>query len=122
LLPGTRGASVPAVSPGWYDGGERFEIEFSDGLESLGGGAVAKAIGKCFEPGGIVGLQGEEFVDGVMPALRAGTAVGGTAIADGGLFLPGLAAGTVSGLALGVGESVVALWLAAAWHGVFSVT
>jgi hypothetical protein len=122
LVVGSSGGSVAAVTAGWGDGGERFEIEVGDGLEGLGGGTVAEGFGERLEPGDVVGLQGEEFFDGISPALRAGAAIGGTTISDEGLTLLVLVAGAVAGLALGVGEGVVALGFAASWHGLFSVT
>jgi hypothetical protein len=110
--PKPRGGSISA----------NVKIELDDGLESLGGGAVTKAVGQGVAPGGVFGLQGEQFGDGVVPSLRSGASVRRTAIADGEWRLLGLPAGAISGLSFGVAEGVVTYRLAASWHGVFSVT
>jgi len=51
--------SITTVSTRWHDGSEFIEIEFDDGLQCLGGGAVAEAVGQSVAPGGIFSLQGE---------------------------------------------------------------
>ena len=69
--------SVAAVAAWRDDVGERFEVEFDDGLERLGGGGVGEGCpGKAVVPGAIFGLQGEQFGDGVTPALGSGAPVG----------------------------------------------
>ena len=117
-----RCGSITAISARWDDFGEWFEVEFSDGLQRISGGTVAEAVGQGIVPGGILGLQGEQLGDGVAPALRSGAMVGRQTVADRGWCLPGLAAGTIAGLSLGVAEGLLALRLAAFWHLLFSVT
>jgi hypothetical protein len=117
-----RYASIASKAARRLDFGENVKIELDDGLESLGGGAVTKAVGQGVAPGGVFGLQGEQFGDGVVPSLRSGASVRRTAIADGEWRLLGLPAGAISGLSFGVAEGVVTYRLAASWHGVFSVT
>jgi hypothetical protein len=117
-----RYASIASKPTRRLDVSEDIKIELDDGLESLGGGAVTKAVGQGVAPGGVFGLQGEQFGDGVVPSLRSGASVRRTAIADGEWRLLGLPAGAISGLSLGVAEGVVTYRLAASWHGVFSVT
>ena len=68
--------SITTVSTRWHDGSEFIEIEFDDGLQCLGGGTVAKAVGQGVAPGGVFGLQGEEFGDGVAPSLWSGASIG----------------------------------------------
>jgi hypothetical protein len=64
------------------DVGEDVKIEFDDGLKSLGGGAVAKAVRQGVAPGGVFGLQGEQFGDCIAPSLWSGAAIHRSAIAD----------------------------------------
>ena len=77
-----RYASIASKATRRLDVGEDIKIELDDGLESLGGGAVAKAVGQGVAPGGVFGLQGEQFGDGVVPSLRSGASIGRSAIAD----------------------------------------
>ena len=114
--------SITSKATWRLDIGEDAEIEFDDGLESLGGGAVAKAVGQSVAPSGVFGLQGEQFGDGVVPSLRSGASVRWPAMADAGWRVLGLATSAISGLSFGVAESVVTFRLSASWHGVFSVT
>jgi hypothetical protein len=117
-----RYASIASKATRRLDVSENVKIELEDGLESLGGGAVTKAVGQGVAPGGVFGLQGEQFGDGVVPSLRSGASVRRTAIADAGWRLLGLATSAITGLSFGVAEGVVTFRLAASWHGVFSVT
>jgi hypothetical protein len=117
-----RYASIASKAARRLDFGENVKIELDDGLESLGGGAVTKAVGQGVAPGGVFGLQGEQFGDGVTPSLWSGASVHWSAIADLWRRLLGLATSTISGLSFGVSESVVTCRLAASRHGVFSVT
>ena len=117
-----RYASIASKATRRLDLSENVKIEFDDGLESLCGGAVPKAVGQGVAPGGVFGLQGEQFGDGVMPSLRSGASVRRAAIADAGWRLLGLATSAISCLSFGVGEGVVTFRLTASGHGVFSVT
>ena len=117
-----RYASIASKATRRLDVSEDVKIELDDGLESLGGGAVAKAVGQGVAPGGVFGLQGEQFGDGVVPSLWSGASIRRSAIADQRWRLLGLPTGAISGLSFGVAEGVVTCRLAASWHGVFSVT
>jgi len=117
-----RFGSVTAIAAWGDDRGEVVEIEVDDGLKRLRRSTVAKAVGQGVGPGGILGLQGEQFGDGVTPALSSAASVDWPAEADQGWLLLGKLAGAIASLAFGVGQGVFALRLAASWHGVFSVT
>lgn len=67
--------SIAAVAARRLDVGECGEVEIDDVLERLGGCAVAQAVGQGVEPGRVLGLQAEQFGDGVVPALRPAAAV-----------------------------------------------
>jgi hypothetical protein len=77
-----RYASIASKPTRRFDVGEDIKIEFDDGLESLGGGAVAKTVGQGVVPGGVFGLQGEQFGDGVAPPLWSGASIRRSAVAD----------------------------------------
>ncbi|HEY3797162.1 MAG TPA: hypothetical protein VGL58_02330, partial [Caulobacteraceae bacterium] len=117
-----RFGSITAIAAWGDDRGEVVEIEVDDGLKRLRRSTVAKAVGQGVGPGGILGLQGEQFGDGVTPALSSAASVRRLAIADRGRGLLGLVAATIAGLAFGVGQGVFALRLATSRHGAFSVT
>src|ERR1700730_8072054 len=117
-----RYASIASKATRRLDFSENVKIELDDGLESLGGGAVTKAVGQGVAPSCVFGLQGEQFGDGVVPSLRSGASVRWPAVADAGWRVLGLATSAISGLSFGVAESVVTFRLSASWHGVFSVT
>src|ERR1700704_731493 len=70
-----RYASIASKATRRLDVSENVKIEIDDGLESLGGGAVTEAVGQGVAPGGVFGLQGEQFGDGVVPSLRSGASV-----------------------------------------------
>jgi hypothetical protein len=74
--------SITSKATRRLDVGEDVKIEFDNGLEILGGGAAAKAVGQGVAPGGVFGLQGEQFGDGVVPSLWSGASIGRSAIAD----------------------------------------
>jgi hypothetical protein len=76
-----RYVSIASKATRRRDVGEDVKIEIDDRLESLGGGAAAKIIGQGVAPGGVFGLQGEQFGDGVVPSLWSGASVGRSAIA-----------------------------------------
>lgn len=111
-----RCGSVAPIAAWRNDFGECLEVEFGDGLEDLGGRAVSEAVGQGIVPSGVLGLQGEQLSDGVVPALGSGTAVRRPAVADQGRRLLGLAASAIAGLSFGVAEGVLALRLATSWH------
>ena len=111
-----RCGSIAAVSAWWFDAGEVGHVEIDNGLQGFGRGGLTQSVWQSVSPGGVVGLQREEFGDGVVPALGTGPAIGRPAIADGGTGLFGLT-GAVSRLSFGVAEGVAALRLWAFWHG-----
>lgn len=111
--------SIAAVAAWRFDCGEviEIEIEIDDGLQGGGGGRVAKGVRQSFAPGGVFGLQGEQFGDGIAPALWSGAPVGGAPVSEHGRGLLGLAAGAIAGLAFGVVERVFPLGRSASGHG-----
>ena len=117
-----RCGSIAAIATRRLDVGEDIKIEIGDGVQDLGGGAVAEAIWQGVAPGGVLGLQSEQFGDRVTPALRPGASICRPAPSDRWKRLLLLAAGTVPGLSFGITERVVTFRLAASWHGEFSVT
>jgi hypothetical protein len=74
--------SVATVAARGEDVGERLEVELNDGRQRLSGGAVGEGLGQGLMPCGVLGLQGEEFGDGVTPALGPGAPVLGPTITD----------------------------------------
>jgi hypothetical protein len=52
------------------------EIELDDGLQGLGGGGGAQSVGQGIGPGGVFGLERDQFSDGVLPSLRPGAPIG----------------------------------------------
>ena len=109
------------------------QVEFGNGPQGLGRGGVAQPVGQGVVPGGVFGLQGEQFGDDVVPALWPGAPVGRPPIAnpnDGGRAIvfvaraidlmpvsgpgdpgrearPGLCPGPAKGTALGTIRSVI---------------
>ena len=73
--PPLRYASITPEARRRLDVGEDVEIEFDDGLESLGDGAVAKVVGQGVAPGGVFGLQGEQFRNRAVPSLWSGASI-----------------------------------------------
>ena len=98
-----RYGSIASVSAWRLGVGELRQVEVNDCLECRGRGGVAQGVRQGIGPGGVVGLQGEQFSNGGVPALGTGAAIHGPAIADGGSRLPGFA-GAVTSLAFGVAE------------------
>ena len=117
-----RSGSIASIATGRLNVGEGIKIEIDNGVQGLGGGAVAEAIWQGVAPGGVLGLQSEQFGDRVTPALRSGASICRSAIADRGKWLLLLPAGTVPGLSFGITQSVAPFRLAASWHCGFSVT
>ncbi len=97
-------------------------MEANDGLQCGGSGSVAEAVRQGVVPDGVLGLQGEQSGDRVVPALRAGAPVDRPPIADDGRRLLSLAASPIAGLAFGVAEWVLTFGMSASWHGWISVT
>jgi hypothetical protein len=111
-----RYASIASKATRRLDVGKDVKIELDDGLQCLGGGAVAEAVRQGVAPGGVFGLQGEQFGDCVTPSLWSGASIRRSAIADRWWRLLGLPTGTISGLSFGVAEGVVTCRQAASWH------
>src|SRR6266481_9126296 len=105
--------SIAAEAAWRLDRSELVEIQINNGLKRFAGGAVAGGFGERLEPGEVFGLQGDEFGDGVMPALRPAAAIGRPTVAHN--RRSGVA-GSVERLALGAGECVVAPRLASLGH------
>jgi hypothetical protein len=113
--------SISSVSEWWHDDGEFIEIEFDDRQQSCSGWTVAKTVGQGVAPGGVFGLQGEQFGDGIAPALRPGASVGRSPIAEDGGWLVGLVASAIARLSFGVAERMLSLGLSASRHRLTSV-
>jgi hypothetical protein len=77
-----RYASIASKTTRRLDVGEDVKIELDDGVQCFGGGAVAEAVGHGVAPGGVFGLQGEQFGDRIVPSLWSGASVRRSAIAD----------------------------------------
>jgi hypothetical protein len=72
----------------------------------LGSSAVLEVVGQGFEPGTVLGLEGEQNADGVAPALGAAAMIGRSPVAD---RRPCYGVGgAISGLSLGIGHRFVA--------------
>ena len=61
-----------------------------------------------------IGLQGDQFVDGIAPALRTAAPIGGPAVSD--YRHPIVLACSMACLPLGVAESTLSFRLATSWH------
>jgi hypothetical protein len=68
--------SISPISTRRLDGDKVVKVEFGDCLQRHPGGAVVQCFGESVEPGGMFGLQREEFGDGGAPALWPGSAGG----------------------------------------------
>jgi hypothetical protein len=101
------------------DSDEFVEVEIENGLQCLTGGSVAQRLGQCFEPLRVLVLQGDEFGDGIVPALMAAAAVGGSAVAD---DRGAGVARAIAGLPLGPGKRPVASRFASSGDGRICVT
>ena len=62
--------SVPAITARRRDSRQRIEIEFSNGLERVGGRRAAQRLWQGFKPGGVGGLERQQFGNRVVPALK----------------------------------------------------
>ena len=107
--------SIASVTAWRHDGSEFVEVEFDNRLQRHGCGRVAEAVGQCVGPGGVFGLQGEQFGDGIAPALRPGAPIGWPSIADHRRSLLCLVVGTIAGLPFGVAEWLLSLGLSPLW-------
>jgi len=117
-----RCSSIASIATWQFDIIEGIKIEIDDGLQSLGGGVVAEVFWQGFAPAGVIGLQGEKLGDSVTPTLRSGASIDWPSIVDRGRRLMVPLTGAISGLPLGVAESVATFGAAASRHGAFSVT
>jgi hypothetical protein len=90
------------------------ELEVDESLQGFTGGSVTQGLGQRLEPLRILALQGDQFIDGIAPALMAASAISRSAVADDRSV--GMAR-SITRLALGAGERLVALWLASFGHG-----
>jgi hypothetical protein len=73
---------IAAVATRRIDGRQGVEIEICDSLQRLSGWRSVKAFGKCVEPCNVFGLQGDQFADGIAPALRAAAPISRSAVSD----------------------------------------
>jgi hypothetical protein len=117
-----RCTSIASITTWQFEVVEGVEIEIDDSLQSLGGGVVAQVFWLRVAPSGVFGLQGEEFGDRVAPTPRPGASIDWPAIADQVRRLLVFLTGAISGLSLGVAESVATFRAAASRHNAFSVT
>ena len=105
--------SIAAEAAWWHDGDQFVEVEIDDRLQCFAGSALLKVFGQRLEPSRVLALQGDEFGDGIAPALGAAASVGRSPVMD---YRPGCGArGAMPGLSLGIGQRSVAEGLAG--HG-----
>jgi hypothetical protein len=91
------------------------EVEFVDGLQRFGSGAFLKVVGQGLEPSPVFGLEGRQDSDRILPASSPASAIGRSPVMD---YRHGSGAGSaMAGLALGIGQGLVAEGLAG--HGFF---
>ena len=98
--------SITAEAAWRFDRLQLGQIEVVQGLQRLGGGALAQAIGQCFQPGGVFALQRDQAGHRILPTLRASAPVDGTAGANN--RHAGGASGQVARLAFRVGHGLFA--------------
>jgi len=97
-----RGWLIPAESLGRFD----VEVEIVDGPQRLGGGAFLKAVGQGLEPRPVLGVEGEQDSDGIMPSPGSASVVNGSPVVD---HRQGCGTGgAVPGLSLDIGHRFVA--------------
>jgi hypothetical protein len=96
------------------NGEKLIEIEVDEGLQGFAGGSVTQGLGQRLEPLRVVAVQDDEFRDRVAPALMAAAAISRSPVAD---YRSAGVARSITRLALGAGERLVALWLASCGHG-----
>jgi hypothetical protein len=109
--------SIAAIATGRIDSRQGVEVEICDGLQRLSCWRGAKAVGKCVEPCNIFGLQGDQFADGIAPALRAAAPIGRPAVSDYRLRHLIVQARPMASLPLGVAQSTLPFRFATSWHG-----
>ena len=69
------GLLIPTIAAGRLGLGESGEIEIGDRLKRLGHGGSAQAVGQRGKPIGILGLQPQQHVGRVIPALETAAPV-----------------------------------------------
>src|SRR5215472_2502461 len=104
-----RPQSVSPKAARRLDAGQFVEIEIKDGLQRLTGGAVAQRLGQRIEPCCILSLEPQECGDSAVPLLRSAGLADRPRQCRAVVSLP-LA---IAGLALGPGQRVLTLRLAA---------
>ena len=57
------------------NGEKLIELEVDESLQGFAGGSVTQGLGQRLEPLRILALQGDEFIDGIAPALMAAAAI-----------------------------------------------
>jgi len=75
--PQCRYASIAPIAARRHDCGTRIQVKIDNGLKSPGGRIIAQVVGQALVPSDILGLQREQFSDGVVPALRSVASVRG---------------------------------------------
>ena len=108
--------SVAPVAAWRLDVGKGCQVEIDDRFERLRCGAAFEAVWQRGEPVGIVGLQGKQRFDRITPTLRTGATIRRAVRPGDGLGCGRLMADAVAGLALGVGQRVLALGFGASRH------
>jgi hypothetical protein len=108
---------IAAIATRRIDGRQGVEVQICDGLQRLSGWRGAKAFGKRVEPGNVFGLQGDQFADGIAPALRAAASIRRPAVSDHWHRHPIVLTRPMACLPLGVAESMLSFRLATSWHG-----
>jgi hypothetical protein len=74
--------SIASIATGRINLGQGVEVEVGDSLQRLSCRRGAKAVGERVEPRNVFGLQGDQFIDGIAPALRSAASIGGPAVPD----------------------------------------
>jgi hypothetical protein len=96
------------------NGEKLIEIKVDEDLQGFAGGSVTQGLGQRLEPLRILALQGDELIDGVVPALMAAAPISRSLVAH---DRSAGVARSITRLALGAGERLIALWLASFGHG-----
>src|ERR1700722_16421783 len=109
--------SVPAVAAWWLDLGQRGEVEIGDRLERLGHGSAAQAVRQRLQPIDTLGLDPQQRVGCVIPALNAAASIDWSAGSDHDVRRWLQVARAIASLALGVALRMLALWFLTSRHG-----
>jgi len=109
--------SIASITTGRIDGRQSVEVEVCDGLQRFSCWRGAKAVGKGVEPCNIFGVEGDQFADGIAPALRTAAPIDRPTVSDHGRQHPIVLARPMASLALGIAEGMVPFRLATSWHG-----